>query len=143
MNLVSVSRIWLFVLAVCFGFSKMWLFDLSGFDPDSGFSFETDSQKNETSLKWILWIRISETAFTNMFLSYFRFETESEQNLNQTKWIVAWNNNLCAKRNFPVEQFKDVIRCSFLSSVETRLYYNIPYRPISVLETTWLHAYSC
>ncbi len=45
-NLVSVSRIWLFILAVCFGFSKMWWFDMSSFDPNSGFSFETDSQKN-------------------------------------------------------------------------------------------------
>ncbi len=38
---VLVSQIWLFVLAVCFSFSKMWLFDSFGFDPDSGFSFET------------------------------------------------------------------------------------------------------
>ncbi len=51
MNLVSVSRIWLLVLAVCFGFSKTWLFDLSAFDTDSGFSFETDSSKNKTSIK--------------------------------------------------------------------------------------------
>ncbi len=57
----------------------MWLFDLFGLDPDSGFNFETDSQKNETSLKWILWIRISETAL-NTFLFSFRFETESKRN---------------------------------------------------------------
>ncbi len=80
MNLVSVSRIWLFVLAVCFGLFKMLLFHLSGFDPDSDFSFETDSQKNETSLKWILFIQISETALTNTFLFIFRFETESKEN---------------------------------------------------------------
>ncbi len=79
MNLVSVSRIWLFVLAVCFGFSKMLLFDLSKFDPDSGFSFEMDSQKNETSLRWILWIQISETALTNTFLFSFRFETKPSE----------------------------------------------------------------
>ncbi len=54
MNPISVSQIWLFALAVCFGFSKMWLFDFSEFDPDSGFSFEMDSQKNETSLSWVL-----------------------------------------------------------------------------------------
>ncbi len=36
-------------------------------------------------------------------------------------WIVAWNNDLCAKHNFPVESFKNVICCSFLSLVETRL----------------------
>ncbi len=71
--------------SLCFGFSKTWLLDLSGFDSDSGFSFETDSQKNKTSLKWILWIRISETALTNTFLFSFRFETESKQNRNQTK----------------------------------------------------------
>ncbi len=80
MNVVLVSRIWQFVLVVCFGFFKTWLFDLSGFDPDSGFNFKTDSQKNETSLKWVLWIRISETALTNMFIFSFRFETESKQN---------------------------------------------------------------
>ncbi len=82
MNLVSVSGIWLFVLAVCFGFSKTWLFDLFGFDPDSGFSFETDSQKDETGLKWI---RISETASTSTFLFSYKFETESKQNRNQTR----------------------------------------------------------
>ncbi len=75
MNLVSVSRIWLFVLPVYFGFSKRWLFDLYRFDLDSGFSFEMDSQKNETNIKWILGIRISETALTNTFLFNFRFET--------------------------------------------------------------------
>ncbi len=83
MNLVSVSRIWMFVLAVCFGFFKMWLFDLSGFDPDSGFSFETDSQKNETILKWILWIQISETALTNTF--FFISDSKPNQNKTETK----------------------------------------------------------
>ncbi len=38
-------------------------------------------------------------------------------------WIVAWNNDLCAKCNFPVETFKNVIHCFSLSSIETRLYY--------------------
>ncbi len=37
-------------------------------------------------------------------------------------WIVAWNNDLCAKRNFPVKSFKDMICRSFPSTVETRLY---------------------
>ncbi len=81
MNLILVSRIWLFVLAVCFGFSKTWLFDLSGFVPDSGFTLETDLQKNENSLKWILWIRISKTALTNTFL----LVTDSKPNQNKTK----------------------------------------------------------
>ncbi len=67
----------LFVLTVCFGFYKRYLFDLSGFDPDSGFSFKTDSQKNENCLKWILWIRISEIVLMNTSLFSFRFETES------------------------------------------------------------------
>ncbi len=39
------------ILAVCFGFSKMWLFNLSGFDTDSGFSSEVDLQKNAASLR--------------------------------------------------------------------------------------------
>ncbi len=90
MNLVFVSRIWLFVLAVGFGFFKMWLFDLSRFNPEFGFSLKMDSQKTETSLKWILWIRISETALTNTFLFSFRFQTESKQNQNQTKWNWNW-----------------------------------------------------
>ncbi len=87
MNLVLIFQIWLFVLAVCFGFSKMWLLDLSRFDLDSGFSFEMDSQKNETSLRWILWIQISQIALTNMFLFSFRFKTKSKQKLkpNQVK----------------------------------------------------------
>ncbi len=51
MNLVLVSQIWLLLSAICFGFSKTWQFDLFGFDPDSGFSFDMDSQENETCLK--------------------------------------------------------------------------------------------
>ncbi len=85
MNLVLVSRIRLFVLAICFGFSKTWLVDLSGSDPDSGFSFETNSPK----MKLVLRIRISETALTNKFLFSFRFETKPKWNQNQTKW--NWN----------------------------------------------------
>ncbi len=50
---------------------------MSVFDPDSGFCFETDSQKNETSLRWILWIRISKTALTNM--------ADLKPNQNETK----------------------------------------------------------
>ncbi len=58
-------------------------------------------------------------------------------------WIVAWNNDLHAKCNFPVEPFKNVIHRFFLSLVEARLYYNVLWWPVSVLETTWLHADSC
>ncbi len=58
-------------------------------------------------------------------------------------WIVVWNNDLCAERNFPVKLFKDVIHRFFHCSVETRLYYNVLYRPVLALETTWLHVYSC
>ncbi len=43
-------------------------------------SFETNSPTNETSLRWILWIQISETALTNTFLFSFRFETETKEN---------------------------------------------------------------
>ncbi len=56
----------------------------------------------------------------------------------------AWDNNLCAKRNFPAELFNDVIRRYFQCLVETRLYYyNVFYGPVLVLETTWLHVNSC
>ncbi len=60
----------------------MWLFDLSGFDPNSGFSFRMDSQKNETSLKWIVWIRISEVALNK---HGFFLVSDSKPNHNKTK----------------------------------------------------------
>ncbi len=65
--------------------------------PDSGFSFETDSQKNETSLKCILWIKISETALTNTFLFGFRFETKPKPNQVKLKLnLVSDSVNLAS-----------------------------------------------
>ncbi len=74
--------------------------------------------------------------FVHHFHKNFRKMSEKFWQLIDN-WIVAWNNDLCAKRNFSLEPFKDVIRCSFLSLVEKRLYYNVLYKPILVLETTW------
>ncbi len=66
--------------------------DLFRFDQDSGFSFKTDSQKDETNLKWI---RIAETALTNTFLFSFRFKTKSKPNREKLN-LVSDSVNLAS-----------------------------------------------
>ncbi len=65
---VHFSSLFWFLLNVTIDLSRFW------------FQFRNGSQENETSPKWILWIRISETVLTNKFLFSFRFEIASKEN---------------------------------------------------------------